>query len=77
MLDIFGGDTHARAGPGSLPIDNDPVDVGNNPVVDTHTVDSPMRHTPYGKEIVCLAYPSAIHMNKNPSLPLQISVSEI
>ena len=57
-------------GPGSSPIDNDPVDTGNNPVVDTHTVDSPIRHTPDGKEIVCLAYPSAINVYKNLPLPL-------
>ena len=64
-------------GPGNSPIDNDPVDAGNSPVVDTHTVDSPIRHTPDGKEIVCLAYSSAINMNKNLPLPLQISTSEI
>ena len=38
---------------GSSPINSDPVDVGNNPVVDTHTADSPIRHTPDGKEAVC------------------------
>ena len=64
-------------GPGSSPIDNDPIDAGNSPVVDTHTVDSPIRHTHDGKEIVCLAYSSAINMNKNLLLPLQISASEI
>ena len=64
-------------GPGSSPIDNDPVDAGNSPTVDTHTADSPIRHTPDGKEIVCLAYSSTINMNKNLLLPLQISVPEI
>ena len=38
---------------GSSPINNDPIDVGNNPVVDTHTADSPIWHTPDGKEVVC------------------------
>ena len=64
-------------GPGSSPIDNDPIDPGNNPVVDTHTADTPIRHTPDGKEIMCLAYSSAINMNKNLPLPLQISALEI
>ena len=64
-------------GPGSSPIDNDPVDAGNSPVVDTHTVDSPIRHAPDGKEIVCLAYSSATNMNKNLLLPLQISAPKI
>ena len=57
-------------GPGSSPIDNDPVGAGNSPVVDTHTTDSLIRHIPDGKEIVCLAYSSAINMNKNLPLPL-------
>ena len=57
-------------GPGSSPFDNDPVDTGNCPVVDTHTANSPIRHTPDGKEIMCLAYSSAINMNKNFPLPL-------
>ena len=61
----------------SSPINNDPIDVGNNPIVDTHTANSPIRHTPDGKEIVCLAYSSAINMNKNLPLPLQISTLEI
>ena len=64
-------------GPSSSPIDNDPVDARNSPVVDTHTVDSPIRHTPDGKEIMCLAYSFAINMNKNLPLPLQISAPEI
>ena len=64
-------------GPGSSPIDNDPVDAGNSPIVDTHTADSPIRHTPDGKEIVCSAYSSTIKMNKNLLLPLQISAPEI
>ena len=56
-------------GPGSSPIDNDPVDAGNSPIVDTHTIDSPTRHTSDSKKIVCLAYSSAINMNKNLLLP--------
>ena len=64
-------------GPGSSPIDNDPIDAGNSPVVDTHTADSPIWQIPNGKEIVCLAYSSAINMNKNLLLPLQISAPEI
>jgi len=43
-------------GPGSSPIDNDPVDAGNSPIVDTHTADSPTRHTSNSKEIIWLAY---------------------
>ena len=38
---------------GSSPINNDPVDIGNNPVVGTQTVNSPIQHTPDGKEVVC------------------------
>ena len=64
-------------GPGSSPIDNDPVDAGNSTIVDTHTADSPIRHTPDGKEIMRLAYSSVINMNKNLLLPLQISAQEI
>ena len=64
-------------GPSSLPIDNDPIDAGNSPVVDTHIADSPIWHTPDGEEIVCLVYPSAIKMNNSPTLPLQISASDI
>ena len=41
---------------GSSPIDNDPTDVGNNLAVDPHTTDSPIRHTPDGKEVTCLFY---------------------
>jgi len=40
-------------GSGSSPINDDPIDVGNNPVVDTHTANSPTHHTPDGKEVVC------------------------
>ena len=64
-------------GPSGSPIDNDPVDAGNSPIVDTHTTDSPILHTPDGKEITCLAYSSAINMNKNLLLPLQISAPKI
>ena len=64
-------------GPGSSPIDNDPIDTGNSPIVDTHTADSPIQHTLDGKEIVCLAYYSVINTNKNLPLPLQISAPEI
>ena len=62
-------------GSGSSPIDNDPVDAGNSPIVDTHTADSPTQHTSDSKEIVCLAYSSTINKNKNLLLPLQISTS--
>jgi len=62
---------------GNSPIGNDPVDVGNNPVVGAQTADSPIRHTPDGKEIMRLAYSSVINMNKNLLLPLQISAQEI
>ena len=64
-------------GPSSSPIDNDPIDAGNSPIVDTHTADSPIRHTYDGKEIMCLANFSATNMNKNLLLPLQISALEI
>ena len=56
--------------PSSSPIDNNPVDAGNSPIVDTHTANSLIRHTPDGKEIMCLAYSSATNMNKNLLLPL-------
>jgi len=59
-------------GPGSSPIDNDPIDARNSPIVDTHTTNSPTWHTSDSKEIACLAYSSAINMNKNLLLPLQI-----
>ena len=39
---------------GSSPIDNDPVDIGNNPVVGTQTADSLIWHTPDGKEVTRL-----------------------
>jgi len=64
-------------GPGSSPTDNDPINAGDSPVVDTHTADSSIRHTPDGEEIVCLVYPSAINMNNSPSLPLQISALDV
>ena len=41
---------------GSPPIDNDPIDVENDPVVDTHTADSPVQHTTDGKKVICLVY---------------------
>ena len=44
-------------------IDNDPIDIENNPVVDTHTADSPVQHTTDGKKIIYPFYPSAIIMN--------------
>ena len=50
---------------GSSPIDNDPVDVENDPVVDTHTADSLVQHTTDGKKIIYPFYPSAIIMNLN------------
>ena len=64
-------------GPSSSPIDNDPIDARNNPIVDTHTADSPIQHTPDGEEIVCLVYPSVINMNNSPSLPLQILAPDV
>ena len=39
---------------GSSPIGNDPIDIGNNPVVCVQTADSPIQHTPDGKETICL-----------------------
>ena len=41
-------------GSGSSPINDDPIDVGNNPMVGTQTADSLIRHTPDGKEVTCL-----------------------
>ena len=35
-------------------IGNDPIDIGNNPVVGVQTVDPPIRHTPNGKETIRL-----------------------
>jgi len=43
--------------PGSSPIGNDPIDLGNNPVVGVQTADPPIRHTPDGKEAIRL-FPS-------------------
>jgi len=48
---------------GSPPIDNDPVDVENDPTVDTHTVDSPVQHTTDGKKIIYPFYLFAMIMN--------------
>ena len=48
---------------GSPPIDNDLIDVENDPIVDTHTDDSPVQHTTDGKKIIYPFYPSAIIMN--------------
>ena len=39
---------------GSSLIGNDPIDVGNNSAVGVQTADFPIRHTPDGKEIICL-----------------------
>ena len=39
---------------GSWPIGNDPIDIGNNPVVGVQTADPPIRHTPDGKETIRL-----------------------
>ena len=47
----------------SPPIDNDPIDVENDPVVDTHTADSLVQHTTDGKRIIYPFYPSATIMN--------------
>ena len=46
---------------GSPSTDNDPIE--NDPVVDTHTANSPVQHTTDGKKIICPFYPSAIIMN--------------
>ena len=48
---------------GSPPIDNDPVDVENDPVVNTYTADPPVQHTTDGMKIIYPIYPSAIIMN--------------
>ena len=43
---------------------NDPIGVENDAVaVGTQTVDSPIRHTADGKEVICPFYPSAVIMN--------------
>ena len=43
---------------------NDPIGVEGDPdAVDTQTVDSPVRHTTDGKEVICSFYPSVIIMN--------------
>ena len=38
----------------SSPIGNDPIDIGNNPVVGVQTADPPIWHTPDGKETIHL-----------------------
>ena len=38
--------------PGSSPIGNDPIDLGNNPVVSVQTADPLIRHKPNGKEAI-------------------------
>ena len=48
---------------GSPLINNDPVDVENDPIVDTHTADSSFQHTTDGKKIIYPFYLSAIIMN--------------
>jgi hypothetical protein len=48
---------------GSSPIDNDPIDAWNNLVADTHIADSPIWHTPDGKEVICLVHFSTTNMN--------------
>ena len=43
---------------------NDPIGVeGGLVAVDTQTVDSPVRQTTNGKEVICLIYLSATNMN--------------
>ena len=49
---------------GSPPINNDPIDIENDPVVDTHTTDSLVQHTTDDKKIIDPFYPSTIMMNK-------------
>ena len=49
----------------SPPINDDPVGVEDDPIVDTHTTDSPVQHTTDGKKIIYPFYPSAIIMNLN------------
>ena len=48
---------------GSPSTDNDPVDVENHLVVDTHTADFLVQHTTNGKKVICLVYFSATNMN--------------
>ena len=43
--------------PGSSPVSNDPIDLGNSPVAYVQTVDPPIQHTPDGKEAIRL-FPS-------------------
>ena len=48
----------------SLPINNDPIGVENDPtIVDTQTINSLVQHTTGGKKITYLFYPSAKIMN--------------
>ena len=49
--------------PGSSPTNNDLADAGNNSVVDTHTIDSPIRHTLDGEETICFVHFSAASIN--------------
>ena len=48
---------------GSPLIGNDPIHVEDDPVVDTHTSDSPVQHTTDGKKIIYPFCPSAVITN--------------
>jgi len=49
--------------PGNSPANNDLADAGNNSVVDTHTVDSLIRHTLDGEETICFVHFSTANIN--------------
>ena len=49
--------------PSSSPTNNDLADAGNNFVVDTHTADSPIRHTLDGEETICFVHFFAASIN--------------
>ena len=68
---------------GSSPIGNDPIDVGNNPVVGVQTTDPPIRHTPDGKETIHLfhnddrelkIFPVIVDANAGSLEPTQLDV---
>ena len=47
----------------SPPIDNVPIDVENDPVIETHTADSLVQHTADGKKIIYPFYLFAMILN--------------
>ena len=51
---------------GRSPIGNDPIDFGNNPVIGVQTADPPIRHTPDGKEGICLFHHDARELKISP-----------